>query len=146
MPSSFFARKARVIDEAASYRTPGGTAAKLAGEDAATSVGKDPITGPFFPLPFERETLILAQSMRILVQDAVRKVFFDGADWNENPAQAKEFESVAHAESFCQKQELSSALIVVKSKDDSHDISYPVGVRNALLVSKPPTTRIRSLC
>jgi len=84
--------------------------------------------------------------MRILVQDAVRKMFYDGADWNENPAQAKEFESVAQAESFCQRHELSSALVVVKSKDASHDISYPVGVRNALLVSKPATTRIRSIC
>jgi hypothetical protein len=73
-------------------------------------------------------------------------VFFDGEDWNENAGHAKEFESVAQAESFCQQHELSSALIVVKSKDDSHDISYPVGVRHALLVSKPPTTRIRSLC
>ena len=93
-----------------------------------------------------RETLILALSMRILVQDAVRKVFFDGAHWNENAAHAKEFESVAQAESFCQQHELSSALIVVKSKDGNHDISYPVGVRNALLVSKPATTRIRSIC
>src|SRR5580658_1209233 len=98
------------------------------------------MSGEFFPLPFERETPILASNMRILVQDAVRKVFFDGSDWNENAARAKEFESVAQAESFCQQQELSSALIVVKSKDDNHDISYPVGVRNALLVSKPPTT------
>ena len=84
--------------------------------------------------------------MRILVQDAVRKVFFDGDAWNENAAHAKEFESVAQAESFCRQHELSSALIVVKSKDASHDISYPVGVRHALLVSKPATTRIRSIC
>jgi hypothetical protein len=84
--------------------------------------------------------------MRILVQDAARKVYFDGVDWNDDASQAKEFESVAHAESFCQQQALSDVLIVVKSKDDSHDISYPVGVRNALLVSKPATTRIKRLC
>jgi hypothetical protein len=84
--------------------------------------------------------------MRILLQDAVRKVYFDGADWNENAAQAKEFESVNQAETFCVQHALANALIVVKSKDESHDISYPVGVRNALLVSKPATTRIRRLC
>ena len=84
--------------------------------------------------------------MRILVQNAATKVYFDGVDWNEDPALAMEFESVAQAETFCQQHALSNALIVVKSKDDSHDISYPVGVRHALLVSKPATTRIRSLC
>ena len=84
--------------------------------------------------------------MRILVQDAVRKVFFDGAHWNPDAAQAKEFESVAQAETFCLRHALANAFIVVKSKDASHDISYPVGVGNALMVSKPPTTRIRSLC
>jgi hypothetical protein len=84
--------------------------------------------------------------MRILVQDAVRRVFFDGKNWNENAARAKQFESVTQAESFCQRHELSSALIVVKSKDDNHDISYPVGVRHALSVSKPATTQIQRLC
>jgi hypothetical protein len=84
--------------------------------------------------------------MRILVQHPDRKGYFDGAGWTENAAQAKEFESVAQAETFCQGRELSNALIVVKSKDENHDIRYPVGVRNALLVSKPATTRIKSLC
>jgi hypothetical protein len=84
--------------------------------------------------------------MRILVQDAARKFYFDGDDWNENAAQAKEFESVAQAETCCRQHKLSNALIVVKSKDDIHDISYPVGVGNALLVSKPATTRIKNLC
>jgi len=93
-----------------------------------------------------RETLSLNQIMRILVQDAVRKVFFDGVRWNDNAALAREFESVAQAESFCEQHELSTALIVVKSKDASRDISYPVGVRHALLVSKPATTQIRRLC
>jgi hypothetical protein len=83
--------------------------------------------------------------MRILVQDAVRNVYFDGVDWNENAAQAKDFENVAQAETFCQEHELSTALIVVKSKDGRHDIRYPVGDRHALLVSKPATTEIRRL-
>jgi hypothetical protein len=83
--------------------------------------------------------------MRILVQDPARKVYFDGYEWNENAARAKAFESVAQAESFCQKHALSTALIVVKFKDAMHDVSYPVGNYNALLVSKPPTTRISRL-
>lgn len=95
---------------------------------------------------FARETLNVLSSMRILVQDAGSKVYFDGADWNQNAAQAKEFENVAQAETFCLQHALTNALIVVKSKDESHDIRYPVGVRNALLVSKPATTRIKSLC
>jgi hypothetical protein len=74
--------------------------------------------------------------MRILVQDAVRDVYFDGVDWNEN---------VAQAETCCHEHELFTALIVVKSNDGRHDISYPVGDRNALLVSKPATTEIKSL-
>ncbi len=99
----------------------------------------------FFFLRIVRETLTVLNSMRILVQNAVRRAYFDGLDWNENVANAKDFESVAQAETFCQEHNLSTALIVVKSKDGSHDISYPMGDRNALLVSKPPTTRIRNL-
>jgi hypothetical protein len=84
--------------------------------------------------------------MRILVQDAARSVYFDGVDWNEDAALAKDFENVAQAESFCREHELSKVLIVVKSNDGQHDISYPVGGRNALLVSKPATTKIKSIC
>ena len=83
--------------------------------------------------------------MRILVQDAVRSVYFDGVDWSENMAQAKGFESVYEAETFCQEHELSTALIVVKSNDGHHEVRYPVGGHNALLVSRPATTEIRSL-
>jgi hypothetical protein len=83
--------------------------------------------------------------MRILVQDAVRNVYFDGVNWNENEAQAKDFQSVAQAETVCHEHQLSTALIVVKSKDGRHEISYPVGGRNALLVSKRATTEIKSL-
>ncbi len=84
--------------------------------------------------------------MRILVQDAGRNVYFDGVDWNEDVAEAIDFGSVAQAESFCREHELSKVLIVVKSKDGLHDIRYPVGGRNAVLVSKPATTKIKSLC
>jgi hypothetical protein len=83
--------------------------------------------------------------MRILVQDSARKVYFDGFDWNENVANAKAFESVAQAEAFCLQHELSTALIVVMFNDASHDVSYPVGDYNALLVSKPPATKFRRL-
>jgi len=83
--------------------------------------------------------------MRILVQDAARNVYFDGVDWNESAIKAKDFGKVAQAETFCQEHELSAVLIVVKSKDGLHDIRYPVGGRNAVLVSKPATTEIRSL-
>jgi len=52
---------------------------------------------------------------------------------------------VAQAETVCNEHQLSTALIVVKSKDGRHEISYPVGGRNALLVSKRATTEIKSL-
>ncbi len=84
--------------------------------------------------------------MRILVQDAVRRVFFDGVNWNNDAALAREFESVTQAESFCEQHQLSTALIVVKSQDERRDISYPVGVRHAVLVSRPAGTQIRRLC
>jgi hypothetical protein len=82
--------------------------------------------------------------MRILVQDSVRKVYFDGVDWNEDTARAKAFENLAQAEAFCRDHALFTALIVVESNNPSHDVRYPVGGRNALLVSKA-TTRIKSL-
>ncbi len=83
--------------------------------------------------------------MRILVQDPATKVYFDGVNWTSRAEQAKAFESVAQAESFCQKRQFSTALIVVKFKDASRDISFPAGARHALLVSKPATTRLDSL-
>lgn len=97
-------------------------------------------------MQFERETLSVIQRMRILVQDSVGKVYFDGSDWSENAASAKDFGSVTQAEAFCREHQLSTALIVVKSKDGSHEISYQVGERSAVMVSKPPTTRIKNLC
>ena len=83
--------------------------------------------------------------MRILIQDPASKGYFDGAAWNSNMEQARVFESVAQAETYCKTQNVTPALIVVKFNDASQDICYPVGPRNALLVSKPPTTKIKSL-
>jgi len=83
--------------------------------------------------------------MRILVQDSARKVYFDGLGWNEDAAQAKAFENVAQAEAFCREHALFTAMILVESNDHNHDVRYPVGGRNALLVSKA-TTRIKSIC
>ena len=42
--------------------------------------------------------------MRILIQDPVGKGYFDGIAWHGNVEQAREFESVAQAEAFCQEQ------------------------------------------
>jgi hypothetical protein len=83
--------------------------------------------------------------MRILIQDPVSKGYFDGITWNSDVELAREFDSVAQAETFCQEQSVTRALIVVKFKDPSQDIRYPIGAQDALLVSKPPTTRIKSL-
>jgi hypothetical protein len=83
--------------------------------------------------------------MRILVQDPGSKAFFDGTRWDEDIGRAKTFESVTRAEALCREHQFSTALIVVKFEDPNHDIMYPVGARGALLVSKPPTSRIRGL-
>jgi len=83
--------------------------------------------------------------MRILIQDPVGKGYFDGVAWNGDARVAREFESVAQAETYCQDHQFSNAFIVVKFKDPAQDIRYPIGPQDALLVSKPPTTRIRSL-
>ena len=83
--------------------------------------------------------------MRILIQDPVGKGYFDGVTWSGGVERAREFESVAQAETFCQEQNVTRALIVVKFKDATQDICYPIGAQDALLVSKPPTTRIKSL-
>jgi hypothetical protein len=98
-----------------------------------------------FPLLFVRESLTFGDSMRILVQDSATKFYFDGAEWTEHHDKAKTFESVAQAETFCNEQRLTGALIVVKFKDASRDISYPVGGRHSLMVSRPATTRIDRL-
>jgi hypothetical protein len=83
--------------------------------------------------------------MRILIQDPVGKGYFDGITWGSDVDDAREFESVAQAESFCHEENVTRALIVVKFNDPAQDIRYPIGPHDALLVSKPPTTRIRSL-
>jgi hypothetical protein len=83
--------------------------------------------------------------MRILVQDPASKAFFDGTSWNQDIGHAKSFQSVTRAEAACRERQFSSALIVVRLENATQDITYPVGAGGALLVSKPPTTRIRRL-
>jgi len=83
--------------------------------------------------------------MRTLIQDPVGKGYYDGIAWDSALERAREFESVAQAETFCHEQNVTRALIVVKFNDPNQDIRYPIGPRDALMVSKPPTTRIRSL-
>ncbi len=83
--------------------------------------------------------------MRILVQDATSRAYFDGSGWGDDLERAMDFETVSQAEAYCKEQQFLGALIVVKFKDPSQDISYPVGPRDALMVSRPPTTKIRSL-
>ena len=83
--------------------------------------------------------------MRILIQDPASQRYFDGYAWGNEIDQAREFESVAQAETFCREQQIARALIVVKFNDPSQDIRYTVGPRDALMVSRPPTTRIKSL-
>lgn len=83
--------------------------------------------------------------MRILIQDPVGKGYFDGINWDSELDKARDFESVAQAESFCHEQNVTRALIVVKYNDPRQDIRYSLGPRNQLLASKPATARIKSL-
>jgi hypothetical protein len=83
--------------------------------------------------------------MRILIQDPAGKGYFNGVAWDGDLEEARDFESVAQAESFCREQNVTRAQIVVKFNDPRQDIRYTISPRDALLVSKPPTTRIKSL-
>lgn len=83
--------------------------------------------------------------MRILIQDPAGKGYFDGAAWKSDAEQARVFESVSQAEAFCREHDVTRALIVVKYKDSNHDIRFLFGPRDALVVSKPPTTKISRL-
>jgi hypothetical protein len=83
--------------------------------------------------------------MRILIQDPVGKGYFDGVAWKDDAEQARVFENVSQAETFCREHDIARALIVVKYKDTGQDIRFVFGPRDALVVSKPPTTRISSL-
>ncbi|HEX4120594.1 MAG TPA: hypothetical protein VH619_08265 [Verrucomicrobiae bacterium] len=79
------------------------------------------------------------------MQDPTSKAFFDGSGWDHELERARTFDNVAQAEALCEEYQFSSALIVVKFDNPNHDFSYPVGARGALLVSKPQTTKIKSL-
>jgi hypothetical protein len=85
--------------------------------------------------------------MRILVQDSASRTYFDGVNWADDAEQAKTFDSVSLAEAFCHDQNLWDALIVVRfNNGEQEDVTYPVGPRHALMVSQPPTTRIKRIC
>jgi hypothetical protein len=79
--------------------------------------------------------------MRIVIQKADTQDYFDGILWGDDLEKAMDFESVAQAEQYCVDQRFTSALIVVKFKDSTHDISYPIGSGNTPLVAKSYTKR-----
>ncbi len=84
--------------------------------------------------------------MRIVIQDSAGKAYLNGQAWTAEADQAQEFETVAQAETYCREQNVRQAMIVLKFSDATReDIRYPIGPRDALLVSRPPTTKIRSL-
>jgi hypothetical protein len=62
--------------------------------------------------------------MRIVIQHALSRSYFNGSAWDVNEDQAAEFESVVEAERFCRTQNLGNALIVLKFKEGDEDISY----------------------
>jgi hypothetical protein len=93
----------------------------------------------------ERENLTLTIAVRILVQDPSNNAFFSGAGWIEDSRLAKTFGSVTEAEASCREHRLVSALVVLKFENTDDVVSYPVGARGALLVSKPATQRINSI-
>jgi hypothetical protein len=83
--------------------------------------------------------------MRILIQDPAGNGYFDGVAWKGEPEQAREFETVSQAEAFCREHDVTRALIVLKYNDAAQDIRFLFGAKDALVVSKPPTTKISSL-
>jgi hypothetical protein len=62
--------------------------------------------------------------MRIVIQHAVSRSYFNGSDWDANENGAAEFENVVEAEQICRTQNLGNALIVLKFKDGDEEISY----------------------
>jgi hypothetical protein len=52
---------------------------------------------------------------------------------------------VSQAEAFCREHDVTRALIVLKYNDAAQDIRFLFGAKDALVVSKPPTTKISSL-
>jgi hypothetical protein len=80
--------------------------------------------------------------MRILIQDPATKSYFSGGDWGGDENRATEFGNVAQAEEFCRQQNLPRALVVVKFKDPTHDVSYPASARDDAQLKKYSTKRI----
>jgi len=81
--------------------------------------------------------------MRILIQDPETKSFFSGDNWDVDENRATEFGNVAQAEEFCRQQNLPMALVVVRFKDASNDISYPASARDDVQLKRYSTKRLR---
>ena len=81
--------------------------------------------------------------MRILIQDPETKAYFSGDGWGVDENRATEFGNVAQAEEFCRQQNLPLALVVVKFKNASNDISYPASARDDAQLKKYSTKRLR---
>lgn len=76
--------------------------------------------------------------MRILIQDPGSHFFFNGRRWIDDEKGAIEFENVARAEEFCQKEFLAGALIVVKFNDGLDNVCYSAGSQNSAPIVGSP--------
>ncbi len=85
----------------------------------------------------------IIHQMRILIQDPESKAYFNGGDWDVDENHATEFGNVAQAEEFCRQQNLPLALVVVKFKDATSDVSYPASARDDAQLKKHSTRRLR---
>ncbi len=68
--------------------------------------------------------MFLVSRMRIIIQHALSRSYFNGRDWNANEEDAANFETVVEAEEFCRAQNLGNALIVLKFREAGQEISY----------------------
>jgi hypothetical protein len=82
-------------------------------------------------------------NMRIVIQHALSRSYFNGNSWDANKERAAEFESVVEAEQVCRTQNLGNALIVLKFRDGDEDISYRAGEMSTPLRS-PDIHRFRA--
>jgi hypothetical protein len=91
----------------------------------------------------ESTTLPIIHQMRILIQDPESLSFFSGDTWDVDEKHAIEFGNVAQAEEFCRQENLPLALIVVKFKDATSDVSYPASEQDDAQLKKYSTKRLR---
>ena len=91
----------------------------------------------------ESAIMPIIHRMRILIQDPETKAYFSGDAWNVDENRATEFGNVAQAEEFCRQQDLPLALVVVKFRDASNDVSYPASAQDDAQLKKYSTKRLR---